>query len=171
MTMNTMASALSSYTAQNMGAGKIDRIKSGYYTSIGITTVFLVVLISAFLIYAEPIISIFVEQNQSEKVIEVGAAFIRTVSPFYFLIMFKILIGGILRGAGDMRDFMIVTFSDLILRVIFSYIFAPLFGYSGIWWAYPVGWGVGAALSIIFLLRGRWKKRLIPLKSKKNETT
>ena len=170
MTMNTMASALSSYTAQNMGAGKIDRIKSGYYTSIGITTVFLVVLISAFLIYAEPIISIFVEQNQSEKVIEVGAAFIRTVSPFYFLIMFKILIGGILRGAGDMRDFMIVTFSDLILRVIFSYIFAPLFGYSGIWWAYPVGWGAGAAFSVTFLLRGRWKKQLIPLESKKNET-
>lgn len=170
MTMNTMASALSSYTAQNIGAGKLERIKSGYLTSIGIAVAFLVILVSIFLICAEPIISIFVEKDQSKQAIGVGAAFIRTLSPFYFLVMFKILTNGILRGARDMRDFMIATFSDLILRVIFSYLLAPLFGYSGIWWAYPVGWIVGAGLSVTFLLRGRWKKQLIPLESQKKPT-
>ena len=168
--INTMASALSSYTAQNIGANKMDRIKSGYLTSIAITAAFLVVLVSAILLFAEPIISIFVKPGESLEVIHVGAAFIRTVSPFYFMVMFKILSSGILRGAGDMRDFMIATFSDLVLRVLFSYLLSPLLGYPGIWWAYPVGWVVGTALSVIFLLRGKWKKQIISPSPKPDQT-
>ena len=55
---------------------------------------------------------------------------------------------GVLRGSGLMKQFMVATFSDLILRIVFAFILSPGMGYRGIWSAWPVGWIVGAVLSI-----------------------
>jgi len=155
--MSTMSSALSSFTAQNIGAKKISRVKDGYKSAMAITLSICFVIFILFFILAPKLIGLFVDSNESLEVINVGAQFLRTVSPFYLVVGLKMVCDGVLRGSGAMRDFMFTTFSDLILRVALSFILAAVIGYSGIWWAFPLGWLVGTSLSVYFYYKGNWK--------------
>lgn len=96
----------------------------------------------------------------STAVIVAGVRFLKIVSPFYFLIPVKLVVDGILRGAGSMASFMVSTFSDLLLRVGFAYILAPYFAETGIWYSWPIGWTVASILSFSFYAAGVWKKRI-----------
>ena len=55
-----------------------------------------------------------------------------------------------MRGAGKMVKFMIATFTDLILRIVFAELFAAPFGANGIWFAWPIGWTIATVLSLLF---------------------
>ena len=56
-----------------------------------------------------------------------------------------------------MGQFMATTFTDLALRVLFSYFFAKSLGFYSICWAYPFGWIFGTLLSVVYYKMGRWK--------------
>ena len=83
----------------------------------------------------------------------VGITFLRILAPFYGIIALKIVSDGILRGAGKMNQFMIATFTDLILRVVLAKILSVPFGSTGIWMAWPVGWLISTAMSYIFYVK------------------
>ncbi len=155
--MSTMSSALSSFTAQNIGAKKISRVKEGYKAAVVITLSICGGILILFLIFAPKLIGLFVDSRESINVINVGTEFLRTLAPFYLVVGLKMVCDGVLRGAGAMKDFMFATFSDLILRVALSFILASIIGYSGIWWAFPLGWIIGTALSVYFYYKGTWK--------------
>ena len=88
--------------------------------------------------------------------------FLRIVSPIYFVISVKLVADGVLRGAGLMGRFMISTFTDLILRVAIAVLLSVPFQDTGIWCAWPVGWVLGTALSVLFYKRGPWKDAAEP---------
>ena len=106
---------------------------------------------------------IFIESGgDNQKVLEYGRTFLMIVTPFHAIVAVKIITDAVLKGAGYMQGFMISTFVDLILRVIFSYIFASFGGFTGLCWAYPLGWVIGTVFSIVFYAMGKWKQvRLI----------
>ena len=88
---------------------------------------------------------------ESREAIEVGHDFLTTVAPFYVVISGKLVADGILRGSEKMGLFMISTFVDLALRVGLAFALASTYlGSRGIWWAWPIGWGVALVLSIVF---------------------
>ena len=87
------------------------------------------------------------------NVIREGVLFLRIISPFYILVCMKIVSDGVLKGSGAIRAFMLATFSDMILRVIFAYLFARFFGTMGIWMSWPVGWIVGTSISVFLYKR------------------
>jgi Na+-driven multidrug efflux pump len=92
---------------------------------------------------------IFVDKIDTAIIAE-GVAFLKTVSPFFCFIGLKLVFDGVLKGTGSMKLFMVVTFTDLILRVILAFVFAPIWGYEGIWYSWPVGWTTATVLSLIF---------------------
>ena len=65
---------------------------------------------------------------------------------------------GVLRGSGCMGQFMCATFTDLVLRVVISYILYPSLGSNGVWASWPVGWVVASVISLVFYFTGKWKK-------------
>ena len=78
----------------------------------------------------------------------------RSISPFYLVISTKLVTDGILRGAGEMKKFMIATFTDLLLRVLLALLLSgTALGVTGVWLSWPIGWFIGTALSIFFYLR------------------
>lgn len=158
MAMATMSAALSSYAAQNIGAGELQRAKQGFWAAFVMIEVLMIVVSIVVLASASSIIAAFVPQGSGKDVVAVGKTLLWTLVPFYPLVALKNSCDGILRGAGDMKRFMVTTFGDLALRVICSYIFSAFWGYLGIWWAYPLGWIVGTALSFIFYRGGWWKQ-------------
>ena len=87
----------------------------------------------------------------------VGIQFLRIVAPFYFVVSAKLVTDGVLRGSGKMRQFMIATFSDLILRVVLAKQLSGMLGSVGIWLAWPIGWIVGTVLSLVFYRENRRK--------------
>ena len=87
----------------------------------------------------------------------VGIQFLRIVAPFYILVSAKLVTDGVLRGSGMMRQFMLATFSDLILRVVLAKQLSGMLGSVGIWLAWPIGWFVGTVLSLVFYHKNRKK--------------
>lgn len=61
--------------------------------------------------------------------------------------------------AGLMKQFMTATFTDLLLRVAFAFILSKSFGASGIWFAWSAGWVIAAVMSVIFYIKGPWKRK------------
>lgn len=101
---------------------------------------------------------------QSSHALNTGIEFLKILSPFYFFVGTKLISDGALRGSGAMKTFMIATFTDLILRVVLSYILAVPFGITGVWLSWPIGWLAATALSVGFYINlyypDLFKKRL-----------
>lgn len=154
----TMASSLSSFTAQNIGAKKIQRIKEGFKEALKLMICVVIPFIFLFFCLPKQMIQIFMNATNIEA-IKVGETFLRIVAPFYLVIAVKLMADGILRGAGVMWAFMVTTFSDLILRVILAFILAIPFGSTGIWLSWPIGWVIATIISCIFYFKGIWHKK------------
>ncbi|GAA0266495.1 MATE family efflux transporter [Faecalicatena contorta] len=157
----TLGNGLSSFTAQNTGAQKTERVAKGFRSGVFMVLSVAVPVFLLFFFCGRPIVQLFMSEG-GEQAADVGVEFLKIVSPFYMIISLKLISDGILRGAGAMKAFMAATFSDLILRVVLAYLFSGIWGATGIWLSWPVGWLIGTALSLGFYFSGVWKKsRLI----------
>lgn len=154
----TMANGVSTFTAQNLGAGQINRVKHGFRSGCLMAISIVIPFFIAFTFFGTQFMHLFVGNHGTKRVIDVGITFLRIVSPFYFVIMLKLIADAVLRGAGSMRAFMVATFADLILRVVLSFVLSSYMGEIGIWLSWPVGWTIGTILSLIFYFSGTWKK-------------
>lgn len=154
----TLANGISNYTGQNMGAGLLPRIKEGFKAGVKMVWIICVPIVILYLTLGSELIKFFMDEP-SAKAISSGTLFLRVVTPFYFVVSVKLVADGILRGAGLMKQFMIGTFTDLILRVVLAIVLSRGLGYMGIWCAWPVGWSVAMILSLIFYHRGPWKNK------------
>ena len=155
----TLGNGISNYTAQNLGAQKLSRIRQGF--KVGIKLVWMLSL-PLFLLYffgGNLVLKLFMDEP-TELAMKTGLTYLKILSPFYFVVSAKLVADGILRGAGMMKDFMIATFTDLILRVLLAFCFSrtPL-GATGIWCAWPIGWCIATVLSIVFYKHGPWTAR------------
>lgn len=157
--LTTLGNGISNYTAQNIGAGKLSRVKSGYKAGVKLVWLICIPLVLLYFFAGRYLVCIFLDSS-AEKAMDVGISFLRIVSPFYFVIAAKMVSDSILRGAGMMNKFMIATFTDLTLRVILSRLFSVPFGTNGIWAAWPIGWITSIILSILFYRTGKWKNCL-----------
>ncbi len=155
----TMGNGVSSFTAQNLGGGRIERVKKGFGAGIKMCLLAAIPFFIVFFIFGENMIQLFMSGDGGGTALETGKVFLRIVSPFYFVISVKLIGDGVLRGAGAMRLFMIATFTDLVLRVLLSYILAGIFGVTGIWMSWPIGWSIATVLTCVFYRQGRWAQK------------
>ena len=149
----TLGNGMSNYTAQNIGAGMTARVKSGFQAGVKMVWILCVPIVALYLLAAELLITFFIN-SPSDLALTSGVQFLYIAAPFYFIISIKLTADGILRGAGQMRNFMISTFTDLILRVALAEILVTQAGYLGIWCAWPIGWTTGMILSVLFYRKG-----------------
>lgn len=156
--MTTLGNGVSSFTAQNLGAGKPERVRRGLWTGVVLAGAVSLLFFGACFFGSRELIGLFLEGGSREAA-EVGRQFLRIVAPFYPVIAVKLMADGVLRGAGAMGSFMVATFTDLILRVILAYILSPVMGLAGIWSAWPAGWIVAMVLSGVFYFSGVWKRK------------
>lgn len=154
----TLANGLSSFTAQNMGAGKIERVKKGFHSGLVLAWIVAIPFFVSYFFFSETMLRLFMDST-SEVAIATGKDFFRIVTPFYFAVSVKLMADSVLRGSGVMRYFMISTFSDLILRVVLSYALTTRFEAMGIWMSWPIGWMIGMLLSCLFYAKGVWRKK------------
>ncbi len=146
----TIGNGISSFTAQNLGAGKIIRIKEGFKSGVLLISLLCIPLTILYFMASKFLITLFIDAP-TQLAIDTGCDFLKILSPFYIVIAIKLVADGVLRGAGKMLQFMLATFADLILRVLLAFIFSStVLGSKGIWLSWPVGWSVALIMSYIF---------------------
>ena len=153
--VTTLANAVSSFTAQNIGAQNYDRVKRGWKVGIRIAWCFVIPVTLLFCILPNIVLLAFMDGDAVDAM-NCGRLFLRIVSPFYVVIAVKLISDAVLRGSGDMKPFMIATFTDLILRVALAFVFSTFLGSTGIWLSWPVGWLIGTVLSVYFYKSNHW---------------
>ena len=155
----TLANGISNYTAQNLGAGKLGRIKEGMRAGVKIVWILTLPLFILYFFAGEYAIRFFMNEPTQEAV-HTGMMFLRILSPFYFVISVKLVLDGILRGAAMMKYFMAATFTDLVLRVVLAMVLSKtVLGSMGIWCAWPIGWCIATFMSGIFYRKGAWNQK------------
>jgi len=152
----TLGNGISDYTAQNVGAGSLARVKEGFKVGVRMVWLIAVPIVLLYFFASDLLIRIFMDQP-SQLALSSGTRFLKIVPPFYFVVAVKLVADGILRGAGMMEEFMASTFTDLVLRVVLAFLFSRQLGYIGIWCSWPIGWGIATVLSVCFYRRGPWK--------------
>jgi putative MATE family efflux protein len=154
----TLGNGISNYTAQNVGAQKLSRVKEGFRAGIKLVWLLSAPLFVLYFFAGRYLLYLFLDEPTAATV-ATGIAFLRILSPFYFVVSAKLVADGILRGSGRMKQFMIATFVDLILRVALAILLSKTsLGSVGIWCAWPIGWSVATVLSVRFYFAGPWNK-------------
>lgn len=152
----TVGNGVSNYTAQNLGAGKLHRIREGFQAGIRMIMVVAVPLAALYFFCGKQMLALFLDAT-SAQAIHTGVLFLRIVAPFYCVISCKLIADGILRGAGQMNRFMVATFVDLLLRVILALILSSTaLESTGIWLSWPLGWVVATVISLVYYRKGNW---------------
>lgn len=156
----TLSNGLSSFSAQNLGAGKIDRVRRGFWSGCLLAVCVVAPFTLVYGLFTDAAVRLFLDTT-SRYALEIGSDFLRLVAPFYLVISVKLMADGILRGAGAMKSFMVATFTDLVLRVVLAFLLSARLGTDGIWLSWPIGWTAAAVLSCAFYFAGRWKTRFL----------
>lgn len=152
----TLGNGVSNYTAQNVGALKLDRVREGFKSGLKLVWILCLPLVALYLLAGRYLLLIFLD-NPTGQAMQTGIQFLRVLAPFYFVVSAKLVSDGILRGAGLMKQFMAATFTDLILRVALAKILSVSLGTLGIWLAWPIGWTIATVMSVAFYRNGPWR--------------
>lgn len=156
--MAAIGNALSSYTAQNIGAGKMERVPQGYKGANIMVIISGIVILAVIELFNGQIMSLFMGGDATKVAFDTGYNLMAYMGFFYSMIGFKMAVDGLLRGAGDMVMFTVANLANLFIRVFVAVVFSPKFGVEVIWYVVPLGWFVNWLVSFCQYKTGKWKR-------------
>lgn len=160
--MIASGNAVSTFTAQNLGAGHPERVKKGYLAAVRMAAVFAVMTCLILTFFHGNIINAFLEEGSEPIAFETGNAYLTFIAFFFICIGFKAITDGVLRGAGDVVVFTLANLINLGIRVTVAFALSPVWGVQAVWFAIPMGWTTNFVISFVRYLSGKWsRKKLI----------
>ncbi|MBS4534335.1 MATE family efflux transporter [Clostridium sp. D2Q-14] len=155
--MTGIGNAVSSYTAQNIGANKHKRVIEGYHAANEMVFVCAIIICLILKSFYRQIISLFLGVDGTAIAASTGQNYLTFMGWFFCLIGLKMAVDGLLRGAGDMKMFTIANLINLFIRVALAVILAPRYGIAMVWYAVPIGWFANWIISFAQYRTGKWK--------------
>ncbi len=149
---------MSNFSAQNVGAGKYDRVRRGCRATLGMafgTAVFIQVLLYLF---ARPVSGFF---GVSGEAMELSVTYVRFMCCVFWFFSLYMVFAGLLQGAGDVLITTACSLIALTVRVTTAYALVAFFavGVSAAWLTMPIGWIFAFTISCTRYLSGRWKTK------------
>lgn len=165
----TFGSAMTTYTGQNIGAGRLDRTEKGAKSGMIMGLSVSVVLVGLILLFGKYLMLMFTD---TPEVIELGQRMLQTLAVGYIAMAVTQILSGVMRGAGDtMTPMWISIITTVVVRVPVAYglefLTRPEGGAMGsgtpdpLFLSLLISWVVGALLTTAAYLRGGWKKKAI----------
>jgi putative MATE family efflux protein len=152
-------SALATFVGQNLGAKREDRVKSGFRSTLLMSSTVAVVVTAVVLLFGDFIMGLF---TNDPHVIRLGKEYLAIVGSFYVVFAAMFATSGVLRGAGATIVPMITTILSLwVIRLPGAYLLSQQFGPTGIWWSIPLGWGMGLVMAYGYYLTGSWRRKVV----------
>ena len=151
----SISMAVTTFTGQNVGANRLDRVKKGMYSSLIMVLVYTVFIGAVLLIFSHQVLGLF---THSAQVIMYGQLAMKYFCPYYFLLGILNVFAGTVRGAGKgIPPMIILLFSMCIFRILWIKIALPFYSsIDGVFILYPISWLVGAILMIFYTKFGKW---------------
>ena len=151
----SIGNAVSPYVSQNLGAGKIGRIRKGYHAALVLDICFAVLAFAVIETLHTPISSLFLGKDGTAFAYQVSWDYMRWLGYFFIFMGIKMATDGVLRGLGIMRPFLAANMVNLAIRLAVALICAPRFGIEFVWLAVPAGWLANFLISYA-ALRKSW---------------
>ncbi len=148
--MQSIGLATTTFVGQNIGVGRVDRVKEGVKTGLMLSLVSTVVPMIPVMIFAPQLVAFF---NAKKEVVDYGTLMLRWISPFYALTCSSNIQSAALRGSGDTKaPMLMMIFSFVIFRQIYLFITANFISNTiiPIFMGYPAGWLVCTVLTAIY---------------------
>lgn len=153
--------AISTFSSQNIGAGRPDRVRKAVRAGMKITGVICIGIFFIIFLAAPQLIGFFIDASAGEDVIRLGSRFLYSEAPFFILLAILNVYNGVVRGAGLMAKFLECSFVNMGLRVITAAVVAHLFGIQYIQFTVAAGWIAGAWIAVKEYRRGRWETHVL----------
>ena len=144
---HSFLTAVSAYTAQNYGAGKVDRISRGVWSSLLIAEVADFIMIGIILLVQPFVVPMFVS-DASPEVFAYASDFFLITLPFYPLLGVLCVYRTAVQSMGNSWAPFTACIIELVARCSASIIFGEIFGYRGVVFSTPFAW-IGADLLVI----------------------
>ena len=176
MPIISLGSAISAYAAQNVGAGKLERVRLGYRVNNAITVGVCVILSLVVVPFRQPLMSLFESAEEdpalTQAVIQMGMSMLAITPLFYWLLGLVHSTLNTMAGAGDTLFSMIAMVVMMLLRVALAWAFITFLhtDYVGIWWAFPISWAITLVFVLVHYFRGSWQQKAV-LRQKQQQAT
>ncbi|BFK88164.1 MATE family efflux transporter [Pseudoflavonifractor sp. DSM 107456] len=156
MPVQDFGNAFSTFVAQNYGARKAGRIRSGIRSAVAAALLFCVVISAAVCLFARPLMLLFVQPEEVE-ILAIGVQYLRVEGAFYCGIGCLFLLYGLYRAVGRPGMSLVLTVISLGTRVLLAYTLSaiPAVGVLGIWWSVPIGWLLADLAGFLYYRRRR----------------
>lgn len=154
----SFASAATTFTGQNAGAGRLDRVRAGLRATLAMSTL-VCLAVSAFAAWnAGFLVSLF---SRDPTVVRAGVDMLIRLMPCYVLLSFLFVINSVVRGAGEsFWPFLASMTSFLFTRLPAAYLLDHFFGPRAIGWCYGIGWVFGLLMIVPYYFSGRWTRHV-----------
>lgn len=161
MQFKALQDSLSTYTGQNIGAQKGDRVKQGFKSGVTMMAIYAVVMIVVMALFGDVLVKIFIDSSETE-IIAFGSRAMRILSMFYLPLGMIYVCRGILNGAGDAKFPLISGIAEMTGRVIFPAFLCslPFLGAWGLWVATGVTWTIVGVTALIRFNMKDWREGL-----------
>lgn len=157
MVVVTMGMSLAVYSGQNMGAGKVDRIKSGLYKTLALVLTYCVIMAIVMIFFGNNLLRIFLDPSEAGEAVSIGTQYLRIIGIAYFMAGIMRCYLNVVHGTGDVNISMLTGLAELAFRIIASYVLVKPLGLTGLWIAIPISWGCGSLIPVIRYYSGKWK--------------
>lgn len=147
--MMSIGNAISTYAGQNFGAKKLERLFKGLKASLLLNLIMSLFLSFVILIFGKYLILLFLKSDETQA-ISVAINYLFIVCSFYLLCGISYIFQSFLRGINYVAVPTISSILELIVKISISFSFSWIFGYNGIWWAWPLSWIITDAFLIGF---------------------
>lgn len=156
----TFGTATTTFTGQNIGAGKLKRVEEGTKDGLKIGFAVSVVLVAAILLFGRYLMEMF---TSTPEVVDTGMHMMRILAVGYVAMAVTQILSGVMRGAGDtMTPMWISLITTVVIRVPIAYGLAALtHSPDSLFISLLTSWVMGAVLTTIAYRMGRWKKKSI----------
>ena len=150
--------AQGAFASQNVGAGKLDRVKRGRNAGLVMGLICCAVIAVAAFIFRAPLVSLF---GVSDEGLIYGMKYLTILSPSLLLFCLHMTTSGIMQGAGDVKFGAFMVLSSFLVRLIFAYALAytTSLEYLAVWISLPIGWAYNLAVCWGRYYSGAWKKK------------
>jgi len=171
----TFGTAMTTYTGQNIGAERMDRVDQGTKTGMRLGVAVSCILVLLLLIFGPMLIGLFTnnEDPTTPMILELGTRMIRMLAIGYIAMAITQILSGVMRGAGDtVIPMWISIFTTVIMRIPVAYGYSwltrsdalPNGSSDCIFASLLASWVVGAILTVIFFRVGKWRNKGITKK-------
>lgn len=156
----SVGAALSAFSGQNVGAGRIDRAKKGYQAASIIMILFSLLMLPVMYFGGRYIMMLFTKKENFE-VVTTGVMAIRITCFFYVPVGMIFVSRNFLSGTGDINVPMVMGITEVICRVMLANVLTMMIGFTGIWWATGLNWFITSLVGIFRVASGKWENKSI----------